>query len=106
MNKLYPDITIDNKDVCDIFHFAKYKILPFSPSPSHASANFKLLHLDIWGPISTASIYGHRYFLPIVDDHSRYVWIVLLKSKGEVFSHVRNFIVMIENQCHTTPKTI
>lgn len=94
------------KDVYDICHFAKHKKLPFSLSSSHSSANFELLHLDIWSPISTASIYSHRYFLTIVDDHSRYVWVVLLKSKAEVSSRVRNFIVMIENQYHTTPKTI
>jgi hypothetical protein len=92
--------------VCDICHYAKHKKLPFSSSLSHASANFELLHMDIWGPLSTSSLHNHKYFLTIVDDHSRYVWIILLKSKAEVPSHIQTFITMIENQFHTTPKTV
>jgi len=45
-------------------------------------------------------------FLTIVDDYSRYVWIVLLKSKAEVSLHVQNFITLIENKHHITHKTI
>jgi len=44
--------------------------------------------MDIWGPFSQSSIRGHKYFLTIVDDFSRFTWIVLLKSKGEVRTHI------------------
>jgi len=57
-------------------------------------------------PISTTSVHNHRYFLTILDDYSRFVWIVLLKSKSEVSQHVKNFISLIENQFHITPKAI
>jgi len=49
MHKLYPDIIVDNKAVCDVFHFAKHKKLPFANSSFHASTKFELLHLDILG---------------------------------------------------------
>jgi len=62
MHKLYPDITIDNKAVCDICHFAKHKKLSFSNSSSYASTKFELLHLDIWGRLAIQSIHGHKYF--------------------------------------------
>jgi hypothetical protein len=90
--------------VCDICHFAKQRKLPFNTSHSIAKTNFELLHFDIWGPLSTTSIHGHRYFLTILDDHSRFVWIILLKSKASVSLHVQNFITLIENQFHITPK--
>jgi len=106
MHKLYPDIIFDNKAVCDICHFAKHKKLPFSNSSFHAFTEFELLHLDIWGPLAIQFLHGHKYFLTIVDDYSRYVWIVLLKSKAEVSLHVQNFITLIENQHYITPKTI
>ena len=74
MSSLYSNIVSDNKNyVCDICHFAKQKHLSFSISTSHASSNFELLHLDIWGPLFVSSIHGHRYFLTIVDDHSRFL---------------------------------
>ena len=52
------------------------------------------------------SVHNHRYFLTILDDYSRFVWIVLLKSKSEVSQHVQNFITLIENQFHITHKTL
>lgn len=106
MSHLYPSIVHNNKDVFDICHFSKQKHLPFSSSLSHASTNFELLHFDIWGPISTSYVHGHRYFLTILDDHSRFLWIILLKSKSEVSLHVKNFILMIRTQFHVTPKYV
>jgi hypothetical protein len=97
---LYPDITSNNKDTCDLCHFAKHKHLPFTSSSSYASANFDLIHLDIWGPLFVASVHGHRYFLTILDDHSRFLWIILLKTKSEVSHHVQKFILMIQNHTY------
>jgi hypothetical protein len=65
-----------------------------------------LIHFVIWGPIATASIHGHRYFLTILDDHSRFLWVILLKTKAEVYAHVKNFITMIQNHFHVTPKYV
>lgn len=62
--------------------------------------------MDIWGPFSKASIHGHKYFLTILYDYSRYTWIVLLKSKSEVKIQVQNFVALVENQFETTVKCI
>ena len=48
-----------------------------------ANSPFELLHLDIWGPFHTLSIEGYKYFLTIVDDHSRFTWVYMLKSKSD-----------------------
>ena len=106
MHSLYSSICIDNKAICDICKFAKHKRLPYSTSSSHATSKFDLLHCDIWGPLGTPSIHGHRYFITIVDDFSRFVWIILIKNKSEVSSHIQNFIILMEYQFHITPKII
>jgi len=106
MHQLYPTIHVDNKSTCDICHFAKQKKLPYTLSSSIASSKFELLHFDIWGPIAKVSIHGHRYFLTIVDDHSRFLWTILLKNKYDVPSHIPNFIQLIQNQHNVTPKII
>nr|KYP76442.1 Retrovirus-related Pol polyprotein from transposon TNT 1-94 [Cajanus cajan] len=62
--------------------------------------------MDIWGPCSTTSLNGHRYFLTIVDDNTRYTWVFLMVSKAETRSHITNFIAEIENQFSTSVKTI
>ncbi|PNX73342.1 peptide transporter PTR2, partial [Trifolium pratense] len=106
MIQMYPSITVDTQAVCDVCHFAKQRKLPFSLSNAIANSAFELLHCDIWGPLAIPSVHGHKFFLTIVDDYSRFVWILLVKSKAEVAIKLQNFIVMIENQFHTTPKTI
>jgi hypothetical protein len=107
MIQMYPFISIDNKEVvCDICHLSKQRKLSFSLSHSIASSSFELLHCDIWGPLATPSVHGHKYFLTIVDDYTRFVWILLLKTKAEVSLKLQQFIIMIENQFHTTPKYI
>ncbi|WVY96787.1 hypothetical protein V8G54_028938 [Vigna mungo] len=83
LNQKFPFISKDSHEICDICHLAKQKKLPYSPSSSRCSKIFELIHMDIWGPFSKTSIHGHKYFLTILDDFSRYTWVVLLKSKGE-----------------------
>nr|KYP46809.1 Retrovirus-related Pol polyprotein from transposon TNT 1-94 [Cajanus cajan] len=56
--------------------------------------------------VSKASIHGEKYFLTIVDDFSRYTWVVLLNSKSKVKMHVQNFIALIENQFDSKIKCI
>jgi len=65
--------------VCDVCHFAKRKRLPFSFSTSKSNKCFDLIHVYLWGPYSIPSNHGHKYFLTIVDDYSRYIWTFLLK---------------------------
>ena len=71
-------------EACDICHLSKQKKLSFSQSFNKANASFDLLHFDIWGPFRQNSIQNHKYFFTIVDDFSRFTWVILLKSKGEV----------------------
>lgn len=88
--------------LCDISHFSQQKQLPYSL----CNFSFELLQFDIWDHISIPSVHGHIYFLTILDDHSRYVWIILLKSKYEVSNHAKNFITKIHTHYHITPKFV
>nr|GMD52741.1 uncharacterized protein LOC109181269 [Ipomoea batatas] len=67
---------------------------------------FDLLHMDIWGPYKVATIHGHHYFLTILDDHSRAVWVYLMRTKSEVRSLIIQFCNLVENQFGTTVKCI
>ncbi|CAH9081989.1 unnamed protein product [Cuscuta epithymum] len=96
-------ISFDNKSCnnitpCDICHFSKQKKLSFTDSTSHAIASFDLVHMDIWGPFSTASYSGFKYFLTIVDDHTRCTWTFMMKTKSETRFHIMNFYKLIQTQ--------
>jgi hypothetical protein len=106
MHKMYPSISFNKDCVCDICHLAKQKKLSYPLSISQATKSFELLHMDIWGPYSTATLHGHKYFLTIVDDFSRFTWLVLLKGKNEVASQVQHFIHLVENQFDSKVKIV
>ncbi|KAK2416966.1 putative mitochondrial protein [Trifolium repens] len=106
MHSRYSYITVDHKGVCDICHFSKQKKLPFQQSLNKALHCYDLLHVDIWGPISTKSINGHSYFLTIVDDFSRFTWVILMKQKSEARQKLIDFITLIKIQHNVDVKMI
>ncbi|CAI5474892.1 unnamed protein product [Closterium sp. Yama58-4] len=66
----------------------KFTKFPFSSSTGPAKAPLALVHMDVVGPTRAPSLSGSRYFLTIVDDHTRAVWVYPLKAKGEVAAAV------------------
>ncbi|XP_056861959.1 uncharacterized protein LOC130509786 [Raphanus sativus] len=43
----------------------------------------ELVHMDLMGPITPASIAGKRYIFVMVDDFSRYTWVDFLRHKSD-----------------------
>ena len=54
-----------------------------------------LLHTDLFGPVSLASINEKKYGLLIVNDYSRWTWIKFLITKDEVYDVFSNFYTQI-----------
>ena len=52
------------------------------------SKPLELLHLDLVGPARTESLGGKRYIMVVVDDFTRYTWIILLRSKSDAPEHI------------------
>ncbi|KAD6454157.1 hypothetical protein E3N88_08863 [Mikania micrantha] len=63
-----------------------------------AGAALEQVYADLCGPIAPATEAGNRYFLLIVDDHSRYMWVSMLKTKDEALDHFRKFKALSQNQ--------
>jgi hypothetical protein len=102
----FPYVTIDQTGVCDICHLAKHRKLPYNNSFSRADKAYDVIHFDIWGPIAIKSIHGFSYFLTVVDDYSRYTWIILMKSKVETRQNIINLIKMIKTQYNHDVKIV
>ncbi|XP_074362173.1 uncharacterized protein LOC141702369 [Apium graveolens] len=61
----------DHLPHCSVCPLAKQCKLPFPISSSQAANAFDLIHYDVWGPYQTITHSGCRYFLTILDDHTR-----------------------------------
>ncbi|KAG8483501.1 hypothetical protein CXB51_023279 [Gossypium anomalum] len=96
-----------NKDfTCSICPMARQSKLPFPPSVSRATTPFSLLHLDVWGPYRVSTHSGHRFFLTIVDDHTRMTWVYLLKLKSDVVIALKKFFLMVQTQFSAVIQTV
>ncbi|CAI7778572.1 unnamed protein product [Closterium sp. NIES-53] len=66
----------------------KFTKFPFSSGTGPAKAPLALVHMDVVSLTRVPSLSGSRYFLTIVDDHTRAVSVYPLKTKGEVAAAV------------------
>ena len=78
------DRELSSNKSCDICLKAKQTRETFSSSDNAANEIFDLIHCDLWGPYRVPSSSNASYFLIIIDDVSRCVWIYLLIDKTEV----------------------
>jgi len=66
--------------------------------PMRSSCILEVVHSDFCGPFEDQTIGGNRYFVCFVDEHSRKLWVYLIKHKDEVFDVFRKFKTLVENQ--------
>ncbi|GKD04394.1 putative RNA-directed DNA polymerase [Tanacetum coccineum] len=97
---------IKNDLPCDVCHKAKQSRESFPLSEHKSTVIGQLIHLDVWGPYKVVSREGFRYFLTVVDDYSRSVWVYMLKTKDEVFQMFVNFYNIILTQFNIKIKVI
>jgi transposase InsO family protein len=70
------------EQVCEACLAGKHRRTPFPRQAQRRATDvLQLLHGDICGPITPPTPSGNRYFLLLVDDYSRYMWICLLPTK-------------------------
>ncbi|KAG7578293.1 Retrotransposon Copia-like N-terminal [Arabidopsis thaliana x Arabidopsis arenosa] len=97
---------VSSTTVCDVCLRAKQTRDCFHESSNKAAGIFDLIHCDLWGPYRIVSTSGAAYFLTIVDDYSRAVWVHLLREKSEVGVTLKNFFKMVERQFEKKVKVV
>ncbi|WVZ02271.1 hypothetical protein V8G54_023077 [Vigna mungo] len=85
-------------DFCDHCVLGKSHKIPFGKGKHSTERPFEYVHADLWGPARTLTHGGGAYFLSIIDDFSRRVWIYVLKNKSETFQKFKEWHTQIENQ--------
>ena len=90
---------------CYQCNMAKSHKLPFSPSLSVSHSPFDLLHMDVWGPAPVSSFQGFRYYLLIMDDYTKFVWVFPLHYKSQVATAISNFHSYVSTQFGVSIKT-
>jgi len=59
------------------------KKVKFNTITHHSEGVLDCVHVSIWGPVKTASLGDHRYFVSVIDNLSRHCWIYPMRQKSE-----------------------
>lgn len=85
------------EQVCEACLAGKQRRASFPDQARRRATNaIELVHGDICGPISPTTPSSNRYFLLLVDNMSRFMWLVLLPSKDGAPSAIKNFQAAVE----------
>nr|GEZ08159.1 retrovirus-related Pol polyprotein from transposon TNT 1-94 [Tanacetum cinerariifolium] len=97
-----PKLKYVKDQLCSSCELSKAKRSSFkSMAVSSSKGRLNLLHMDLCGPMRVASINGKKCILVIVDDYSRYTWILFLRSKDET-----DFLIMIQRNLQALVITV
>ena len=76
----------DSDANCEECVLGKAKKLPYPKAVHTSTKPLHYAHSDLWGPAQQKSIGGGKYYMCIIDDFPKKVWIYILKVKSEAFS--------------------
>ena len=86
-------------NICRDCVAGKHHRSPFPKASSYRSEGpLQLVHADICGPISPSTLGGSKYFLLIIDDYSRLIWVAMLQHKSDVFEAFKKFKAVAETE--------
>jgi hypothetical protein len=92
------DTPSQSSEFCESCAIGKAKRgTPPQVSSSHASSPAELFHSDLCGPLEPSRS-GARFILTFTDDHSRYSFVFLMKTKSETFSKFLQLDNLIYNK--------
>jgi hypothetical protein len=86
------DVTFEKDMLCSACQ-ARKQVGNTHPKKSIMSTfkALELLHMDLFGPTTYTSIGGNKYGFVIVNDFTRYTWVVFLIDNSDVFATFKFF---------------
>ena len=100
-----PRIYIE-KETCASCLLGKQTRRVFPKATTYRATNvLELIHRDLCGPISPPTAASNRYVFVLIDDHSRYMWTILMKEKSEAFVKFKAFKNLVEQETGERIKT-
>ena len=92
-----PKMEFTHEGLCEACQKGKSKKASHkSTDTSVITEPLQLIHMDLFGPVKVMSMSKKRYALVIVDDYSKYTWVLFLHSKDETPQMVIDHLMLIE----------
>ena len=103
------NLQFPNKDLlpfCSACCMGKAHRLSSISSTTQYNSPLELIFIDLWGPSPMQSENKYLYYMSIVDAHSRFTWIYLLKTKSEALETFKHYKTMVELQFNNKIKSV
>ncbi|WVZ49092.1 LOW QUALITY PROTEIN: hypothetical protein U9M48_000473, partial [Paspalum notatum var. saurae] len=99
LRKIGKEELVRGLPVCEACLAGKHRRALFpSRALRRATRPLELLHRDLCGPISPPTPSGNRYFLLLIDDYSRFMWLVLLPTKDGASAAIKHIQAAAERK--------
>jgi hypothetical protein len=93
--------------VCEACMTGKQRCIAFPDQATWiAEHGLELVHGDLCGPITPATPSGNFYFLLLVENHSRYMWISTLVLKNQAVAAIMEFQAWAEGESRHKPSML
>ncbi|KAH9651466.1 Integrase catalytic domain-containing protein [Citrus sinensis] len=94
-----PKIGFQKDKICEACQFGK-QIKTSLKNKNHISTSkpLELLHINLFGPSRYASLNGKYYAFVIVDDYSRYTWVLFLANKDDALDAFKVLYKKLQNE--------
>lgn len=89
---------IREKFICEVCDKGKIHQLPYKDSVNRSTSKLDLVHSDICGPFDVESLGGAKYFATLTDDYTRYIHVVMLKKRSDIFTAFKNYKKRVEKE--------
>ncbi|GAA0184763.1 hypothetical protein LIER_32051 [Lithospermum erythrorhizon] len=94
-----PNLSYKKVKLCDACQLGKMHKYSFKPinlvSSNHVLG---LLYMDLFGEMDVESLGGSRYVFFIVDDYSRFTWVIGLANKSDAFKEFAKLCRKLMNE--------
>ena len=77
-----------------------------SKDMTNISEPLQLIHMDLFGPVNVMSMSRKRFVLVMVDDYSKYTWVLFLHSKNETPQLIIDHVKKIELEANLLAQMI
>lgn len=94
--------------VCEICLQGKQTKVPYRTIQEERKPKgiMDVISTDVCGPINPMSHDNKRYFVTFIDHFSHFTVIYFLTYKNEVYEKFKQYIALVENKFHCTPKRL
>ena len=87
-----------NNTICKECVLEKYNRTSFPKKNFTTTTKLEIVHTNFSVLTKTRGFYGERYFMILVDDFSRMMWVAFLNKKSKAFDKFKIFKNRVENE--------